>query len=195
MKVSPIILVAFFILGLVSGFAIGSIINIHTTTIVSVVEETKTLEKYSTIEKTVTVVKSATTSIIRETFTDTVTLTITRNFNKNSRDGDISCIIFKTSKDVYKISEEVVLVLENRCDYILVLPNPAPWMILDAHGEIVYSPIAIQVITEVKTGDVLEWSWNQKDAEGRKTAAGKYYAKLTILNAGVLNIEFTIIEN
>lgn len=135
------------------------------------------------------------TFLSEKTVTDTVTITITKTFHKTDGNNDTGCIIFKTNKEIYKISERVFLVLMNNCDYVLVLPNSAPWMIIDEGGEIVFSPIALQVITEVKPGNERKWTWNQRDNDGNQVSAGTYYVKLTTINGGILTTEFEISES
>ncbi|MEM4602069.1 MAG: hypothetical protein QW808_04130 [Desulfurococcaceae archaeon] len=166
-----------------------------TVTISSVTTETETLKTYITVEKTITVIKPTTiVSLSEKTFTDTITLTITKTFYKTDRSINTSCIIFKTDKDVYEISEAVTLILKNNCEYSLILPNSAPWLITDADNKIVYSPIALQVITHVGPGGEIEWVWGQKDSRGEQASAGTYYAKLLTISAGILITEFKIIE-
>lgn len=191
MKLSLVMIFVFLVVGLVSGFLISSLMNIYTMTIVSVIKETTTLESYTTVERVVTVVKPTTITSSRE---ETVTVTVTRTIIKPTRDINVSCVVFKTSKDFYKVSESVVLVLENGCDYSLRLPNSAPWLVVDANGKIVFSPIALQVITDVKPGEIVQWAWNQRDNEGEQVPLGTYHAKLFTLNAGILITEFKIIE-
>ncbi|MEN2973958.1 MAG: hypothetical protein ABDH32_00065 [Candidatus Caldarchaeales archaeon] len=175
MKFPSMILVVFFIIGLVLGFVSGSLINVYTTT--------------TTLFNPTTII-----SLEEKTTTSTVTVTITEITNKTNRDRDSSCVVFRTSKDLYKISEEVVLILENDCSYTLTLPNPAPWSIIDVEGGIIYSPLAIQVIIDVKPGGVLVWVWDQKNDLGEYVSAGVYYAKLRTLDAGIHVVGFEIIE-
>ncbi|MDW8022114.1 MAG: hypothetical protein RMI78_05765 [Nitrososphaerota archaeon] len=178
MKVSSILPVVFLIIGLISGLALGSVINVHTATVVNVVVETKTIESRVPVEKTVTM---------------TTTVTATEATYKTTRSAGATCAIFKAAKDVYGMSEEVVLVLENNCDHVLVLPNAAPWMITGVAGEVVFSPLAAQVITEIGPGDVVEWTWAQIDNDGDQVPAGTYRARLTTINAGTFVAEFKII--
>lgn len=196
-KASSIILVVLLVVGFITGFTLGSftIAPTSTVTISSVIAETETLKTYVTVEKTITVIKPTTVvSLSEKTVTDTITLTITKTFYKTGRGINISCIFFKIDKDVYKKSEIITLTLENNCDYSLILPNSAPWLITDADNKIVYSPIALQVITDVRPGDRLKWTWDQRDTEGKQVPPGKYYAKVFTLNAGMFLAEFRIIE-
>jgi hypothetical protein len=103
-----------------------------------------------------------------------------------------SCIVFRSNKDVYERSELVVLQLVNNCVFNIVLPNSAPWLIIDSSGEIVFSPIAIQVITILKPGEVKEWAWEQKDSRGEPVPPGVYTVKLMTVNSGILSATFRI---
>ncbi|MEM2189024.1 MAG: hypothetical protein QXI11_07905 [Thermoproteota archaeon] len=197
MKFSYIILVVLLVVGFISGFTLGSFTMASTTTvtITSVATETETLKTYITVEKAITMIKATTiVSLSEKTVTDTITLAITKTFYKTDRSINTSCAIFKTDKDVYKKSEIITLTLKNNCNYSLMLSNSAPWLITDADNKIVYSPIALQVITNVRPGDELKWTWDQRDAEGGRVPPGKYYAKIFTLNAGVFLAEFRIIE-
>lgn len=173
MKSPSIAIIIFFIIGLISGLVSGAIINVYTTT--------------ATISNTITIISTE-----EKIVTSIVTVTITEKINK-TKSPDTSCISFKSSKDAYMISEEVVLVFENNCDYTLVLPNPAPWLITNVDGEIIYSPIVIQVIKEVRPGELITWVWDQRDNMGGQVSTGTYYARLHILNVGMLVTEFKIV--
>ncbi|MEM3104776.1 MAG: hypothetical protein QXD69_04660, partial [Candidatus Bathyarchaeia archaeon] len=129
-----------------------------------------------------------------KTIINTITMTVTKTFYKTDRSINASCIVFRTSKDVYKMSEEVIIVLKNNCNYALVLPNSAPWVVTDADGRVVYSPIALQVIREVSPGGELKWVWEQRDNGGGQVPLGTYYARIFTLNGGVFVVEFKIIE-
>lgn len=195
MRLSLIVAV-FLVAGLVSGFIIGSFMNTYTTTIiVGVSGGGGTQEIYITVERTITMVKPTTSLSLRvETVTSTVTSTIFETVYKTVRSIDTSCLIFKTSRNVYKMSEDVVLVLRNNCDYVLILPNSAPWLITSIDDKIIYSPIALQVVTDVRPGGEIEWVWSQRDGRGEQVSAGTYYAKLFTISAGILITEFKIIE-
>jgi len=191
-----LIVAVFLVAGLVSGFIIGSFMNTYTTTIiVGVSGGGGTQEIYITVERTITMVKPTTSLSLRvETVTSTVTSTIFETVYKTVRSIDTSCLIFKTSRNVYKMSEDVVLVLRNNCDYVLILPNSAPWLITSIDDKIIYSPIALQVVTDVRPGGEIEWVWSQRDGRGEQVSAGTYYAKLFTISAGILITEFKIIE-
>lgn len=193
MKLSPLLSVVFLVAGLSLGFVLGPLVNFSGTTFTSIVRETGVSQSYVAVERTVTEVRTITiVSPSEETVTLTATFTITRTFYKTVKPTDVSCVVFKTDKEVYEVSENVVLVLENNCDFVLVLPNSAPWMITDASGRVVYSPIALQVITELGPGGSVRWAWDQRDVDGRPVPAGRYFARLNTLSVGMLVDEFEI---
>ncbi|MEM1923235.1 MAG: hypothetical protein QXO86_07265 [Nitrososphaerota archaeon] len=51
----------------------------------------------------------------------------------------------------------------------------------------------MQVIKYVGPGGTFGWIWDQKDNGGEQASAGKYYAKLFSIGAGILVAEFHII--
>lgn len=176
---------------LILGFAIGSLLGISfsgsttTVTSMSILEKTMSSTVYVTVERTTTV-----TSTIEIPTITTVT-TITKTVYTGS---ESSCIIFRSVKDVYSMSEEVSFELENKCSFSLLLPNPSPWLIIDSSGKIVYSPIAVQIIREVKSGEKIVWRWDQKDNNGSQVPPGQYYVKLITVNAGIYMASFRIGE-
>lgn len=180
MKALSVIFTISLIIAFALGFTSASLANFFITATTRIVDETKTYTTYL---------------IVRKTVTDTVTFTITRTIHEIDKDSKVSCAIFKTNKDVYKMSENIILILINNCNYSLILPNSAPWITVDVDGRIVNSPIALQVITYVEPGEERRWIWNQRDNEGAQVLAGRYYAKLTTINAGTFTTEFEIIES
>ena len=142
---------------------------------------------YSFLTETTTV-KTALTEKITITITNTVTTTTTAwKTNEESL-----CVVFRSNKDVYKRSEPIILQLANNCDFDIVLSNSAPWFIINSSGGIVFSPIALQVVTIIKPGDVKGWVWDQKDNEGIFVPPGTYTVKLMTVNHGTLSITFRI---
>ncbi len=90
-------------------------------------------------------------------------------------------IIFKTDKKVYSPGEPIKIMLYNNMESSIYLPNSAPWGIKDAAGFTIYSPISLQVVTEVKPGEVKVWIWDQRDNMGNYVGPGIYYAYIEIL--------------
>jgi hypothetical protein len=150
---------------------------------------------YSTVTETMYSFLVQTTTV-RTVSTEKVTVTVTSTATSITtawKTGEsVSCIMFRSNKDVYGRSEPVVLQLANNCGFNIVLPNSAPWLIIDSSGEIVFSPIAIQVITILKTGEVKEWAWEQKDSKGEPVPPGVYTVKLMTVNSGILSTTFRI---
>lgn len=176
MKAGPLLFAGVLVAAIVSSFAFGVLTSPYIMPPDSAVRE---------IFVTVT-------STREETVTVTTTVTIT---GKPFKFNESSCVVLRTGKESYKVSETVSIVLENRCDSVLILPNPAPWLIKDSKGEIVFSPISIQVIKEVGPGGVVTWSWPQRDNMGAPVGAGEYHVELMTLNAGTLVTRFWILEN
>jgi len=196
-KPLPIFIAVFLVVGFILGFTLGSLASLSTKTVTVFggTIETETLTSYTFVEKVVTLTKPTTiVSLSEKTIINTITMTVTKTFYKTDRSINASCIVFRTSKDVYKMSEEVIIVLKNNCNYALVLPNSAPWVVTDADGRVVYSPIALQVIREVSPGGELKWVWEQRDNGGGQVPLGTYYARIFTLNGGVFVVEFKIIE-
>ena len=105
-----------------------------------------------------------------------------------------SCVIFKALKDYFKVNEPIAFRLINNCDEDLILPNPAPWIVRDSRGEIVFSPVSPQVTTRIKPGSFKEWSWNQKDDQGRNVKPGTYHIEIKTLNRGTFKLSIKIVD-
>jgi len=160
----------YYILGLIAGGVITAFLNLGW-----VADKTTS---YKTITRHVT-----------KTITTTITVTHTALSSQPS-----SCAVFKALKDYYKINEPVTFRLINNCNEDLILPNSAPWIIKDSRGETIFSPISLQVITRIKPGSFKEWSWNQKDNQGRNVGPGTYYIEIKIINQGVFKLSIKIID-
>jgi uncharacterized protein YkwD len=98
----------------------------------------------------------------------------------------------KTSKPVYALAEPVTFAFTNRGTMTITLRNSAPWVIKDSAGNVIYAPIALQVITEVLPGASKTWSWDQKDNAGKQVPAGTYTVELETMNAGTYAATFEI---
>jgi len=163
----------------------------------SIKREVETIEKtiYITTTKTTYSFLVETTTVktvLTEKTTMTVINTVTTTITAWKTSEEISCIVFRSNKDVYERSEPIVMQLANNCDFNIVLPNSAPWLIIDSSGEIVFSPIALQVITILRPGEVKEWAWEQKDNKGEPVLPGAYTVKLMTVNSGILLTTFRI---
>jgi plastocyanin len=122
--------------------------------------------------------------------TETVYVTITHTVVENSR--RLGCIVFSTTNDAYRVSEPVELVLVNNCESPITLPNSAPWKIVGPDGRVVFTPVSLQVLVEVKPGERMRWVWDQRDAEGREVPAGRYNIVIEILDKGSFKTSFTV---
>jgi hypothetical protein len=56
----------------------------------------------------------------------------------------------------------------------MTLPNSAPWEIRTIDNEVVFQPVALQVIVSLTPGETKEWSWEQKDNNGSQVKEGTY---------------------
>lgn len=65
-------------------------------------------------------------------------------------------IVFKSDRNVYGASEEVILILENNYEFQfpLMLSNSAPWKIFDLDIKEVFTLIALQAVNELRPGVV-----------------------------------------
>jgi hypothetical protein len=156
-------------------------------TVEKTVYVTMTKTAYSFLTETTTI-KTALTERTTVTITSTAT-TVTTPWRTSE---EVSCILFRSNKDVYERSEPVVVRLVNNCSFDVVLPNSAPWLIIDSSGRMVFSPIALQVITVLKSGEAKEWVWGQTDNEGKQVPAGTYIVKLMTVNCGILSTTIRI---
>ena len=56
----------------------------------------------------------------------------------------------------------------------ITLSNSAPWEIRTLDNEVVFQPVALQVIVSLAPGGTKEWSWEQKDNNGSQVKEGTY---------------------
>jgi len=59
------------------------------------------------------------------------------------------------------------------------LPNSAPWEIQTGDGKLVFTPVALQLIVPLASGESKEWSWDQKDNNGNQVKEGRYILALS----------------
>lgn len=131
-------------------------------------------------------------TVLTERATVTVTSTVTIMTTAWKTGEGASCILLRPSKDVYGRSEPVAIRLVNNCGFDIILPNSAPWLIIDSSGRVVFSPIASQVIVTLRPGESKEWVWDQRDNEGRQVPPGTYTIMLMTANCGTLSTTFSI---
>lgn len=79
----------------------------------------------------------------------------------------------------YKAGEPVTVTFRNGLSTATTLSNSAPWTITKPNGDKVFTPVATQALAEVKAGETLSWSWNQKDGQGKSVSPGVYVFTLT----------------
>jgi len=103
-----------------------------------------------------------------------------------------SCAQLLLDKSTFDRGEEIKFTLKNRCDHPITLKNSAPWKIRDKLGRVVYSPIALQVIVKVDSGESKIWMWNQRDQRGNQVGPGTYTIVLETTDAGTLTKTFRI---
>jgi len=107
---------------------------------------------------------------------------ITGSINLLQRPNGIS---LRTDKKVYKIGEKVTIILENNSNKIIYLRNSVPWRIerrIENKWVVVFTPIALQVITPLNPGSSRKWVWPQRDGEGKQVSEGKYKVVLIVDN-------------
>jgi len=122
--------------------------------------------------------------------TETFYVTVTQTAVEDSR--RLGCIVFSTTKDMYRASEPVELVLVNNCEVHIILPNSAPWKIVGPDGRTVFMPVSPQVLVKVNPGERVRWVWDQRDVEGKQVPAGRYNVVIEILDKGIFRTSFTI---
>ncbi len=97
-----------------------------------------------------------------------------------------------TDKSAYLQGETVTITFRNTGTVRIELPNSAPWVIKNAAGQTVFSPVAAQVITPVGPGATRTWTWNQRDNAGNQVPPGTYTVELSTANAGTFRAAFAI---
>ncbi|WP_051654150.1 hypothetical protein [Persephonella sp. KM09-Lau-8] len=95
-------------------------------------------------------------------------------------------IEFKPEKKVFKKSEKVCFYLKNNSDQKIYLPSSAPWAVFQdkKYEKVVYSPIAMQSIIEIKPSEEKKWCWEQKDFKNEQVPSGEYTIRLTAFQNG-----------
>ena len=104
----------------------------------------------------------------------------------------IGCATLILEKSVYERGEPIKIILKNECSHPILLKNSAPWKITKESGGEVYTPIALQVITEIKPNESKTWIWDQRDNSGKQVEPGAYQVILETINSGTLTQSFTI---
>jgi len=102
------------------------------------------------------------------------------------------CVIFFTMKDTFRISDPVEFLLINNCNDSVILPSSAPWRIESLEGKVMFKPVSLQVLVEVKPGEEIRWAWDQKDNDEKQVPAGCYYVVIDTLNKGSFRYSFRI---
>lgn len=169
---ASMIVLSFFVLGMVLGGLIGLSMKIGepiTSTLYLTLTRTEMETIYTTITHTITVMPSSTSSA-----------------------GQHECIVFSTVKDVFGISEPVEFILINNCSDPVILASSAPWRVEGSGGNVIFKPVSLQVLVEIKPGEEIRWAWDQRDNGGRRVPAGCYYIVIDTLNKGSFRYGFCI---
>jgi len=161
------------LLGLVLVIILGMLISSFTS-----VSEPVTSTLYLTLTKIETTYITVTRIITITSFTS-----FTRQYE---------CVVFSTMKDTFRISDSVELLLINNCNDSVILPSSAPWKIESLEGGVVFKPVSLQVLVEVRPGEEIRWAWDQKDNNNKQVPAGCYYAIIDTLNKGSFRYGFCI---
>jgi len=122
----------------------------------------------------------------------TITAAVYQTAKTAENSSQAGCITLALDRKIYKQGEPVKITLENKCPYSIQLKNSAPWRISTKSGKIVFTPIALQVITEIKPNESKTWIWDQRDNSGKQVEPGVYQVILETINSGTLTQSFTI---
>lgn len=88
--------------------------------------------------------------------------------------------------------EPVTITLHNFGYTAVTLPNSAPWNIVDAtSGQVVYTPISLQVFGSLAPGESKQWTWNQRTNEENYVLPGDYRVMFSVNKA---TADFSISE-
>jgi len=84
-------------------------------------------------------------------------------------------MVVLANKNVYNQGEPVVFTATNTRATTINLPSTAPWYVESVEtGAVVYSPVAVQVITPLEPGRSLSWWWDQTNYTGEQAPPGIY---------------------
>ena len=87
---------------------------------------------------------------------------------------------FHIAKEKFVSGERVCFEFINRGRQTVQLPSPHPWMVVDAMGEIMFSPMAAQVIASVEPASRKQWCWDQRRKDGQFVDPGRYVIKMNV---------------
>lgn len=84
-------------------------------------------------------------------------------------------------------AQGVTFALTNNSLVRVDLPNSAPWRIVRVNPhtgqrQVVFTPVATQMITPVESGQRRTWSWDFRDNTGRRVGAGIYEVEFVNFN-------------
>jgi hypothetical protein len=87
---------------------------------------------------------------------------------------------FHVLKEKFVPGEQVCFEFINQRRQPVQLPNPNPWMVVDEKGEIIFSPVTIQVIETLAPASTKRWCWDQRRNNGQLVDSGRYIIKLNV---------------
>lgn len=92
---------------------------------------------------------------------------------------------FYTYYNEYKKGQKVCFIFENLSGGDIILSSSAPWAIFseDKPESPIFSPMSLQVITNVKNTEKKEWCWNGQDMEGKEVSSGNYFVRITFFDS------------
>lgn len=102
------------------------------------------------------------------------------------------CGRLETTMKDYQQGNPVTIIFINDCQAPVNLPNSVPWIVKDSQGRIVFSPVALQVITEVPPGGEENWTWDQKDSTQQQVPPGTYTIELKTMDRTLI-VSFNIV--
>jgi hypothetical protein len=98
-----------------------------------------------------------------------------------------------TDKTQYYEGDTIIVGIDNKGKDAIILPNTAPWVILDKDGNVVYRAIGQTIPVVIDPDEKKEWQWNQKDDYGQRVPPGIYFFQIET-SAGIYTARFSIFD-
>lgn len=92
-------------------------------------------------------------------------------------------VVVRVARTVYRRGEPVRFTLVNRTKHSLTLTRSAPYEVRnETDGSVVFSPVSLMVVGELRAGRSRSWTWNGRGNDGQQVGVGVYRTELSFLD-------------
>lgn len=78
----------------------------------------------------------------------------------------------------FAAGKSVSLTFRNGLSTGTTLSSAAPWSISRPNGDMTFAPMSAQVQVQLKAGETMGWTWDQKDSQGNQVKPGVYVVSI-----------------